>query len=509
MDSEAEGTPLSGRLPLELQQIRDQSMTAAALAARRRSEDVKSSERNILKIRRRSFGESSLSPEDAAKRRSSRAIKRRKFDDEMSDLNSLVVVNTGSTPGPAGPSTPPPPSSAESRSRNSSLCLTEPSTPVSGPETPTINLISSSDLRLKKFIRDKRKRKGRREENVKELGRWKPTDDLALISAVEQTKDLNKVFAGVKFSCHFSLIEVQERWYTLLYDPVISQLAQQATRNLPHEIVQKILSETPFSRQEEDAIINCGVKSSAPTVSLAEFDKLLQSKPGVFHHCRTGRALLTHWQYLKFHSLLPEQNVRPIPRPESGQQILDFMDGEELVVDAELQDPEDAQLNSELVNGERNAKHEIRRMEAEVSKWQGLVDIASGTNTSEFDNQTLAVLRGRLVRYLMRSREISVGRAAKDHIVDVDLTLEGPASKISRRQAIIMLKSTAEFHLANEGNGSVVVNGVPVLPGESTILHNNAVVEFASLRFIFLVNLELNEAIRSEAVKNNFVKSLL
>jgi len=52
MDSEAEGTPLSGRLPLELQQIRDQSMTAAALAARRRSEDVKSSERNILKIRR-------------------------------------------------------------------------------------------------------------------------------------------------------------------------------------------------------------------------------------------------------------------------------------------------------------------------------------------------------------------------------------------------------------------------------------------------------------------------
>ena len=60
-----------------------------------------------------------------------------------------------------------------------------------------------------------------------------------------------------------------------------------------------------------------------------------------------------------------------------------------------------------------------------------------------------------------------------------------------------------------EGNGSVVVNGVPVLPGESTILHNNAVVEFASLRFIFLVNLELNEAIRSEAVKNNFVKSLL
>lgn len=59
-----------------------------------------------------------------------------------------------------------------------------------------------------------------------------------------------------------------------------------------------------------------------------------------------------------------------------------------------------------------------------------------------------------------------------------------------------------------EGNGSVVVNGVPVLPGESTILRNNAVVDFSNLRFIFLVNLELNEAIRSEAIKNKLVKSL-
>ena len=37
---------------------------------------------------------------------------------------------------------------------------------------------------------------------------------------------------------------------------------------------------------------------------------------------------------------------------------------------------------------------------------------SAGTTTvtpaSEFDSQTLAVLRGRLVRYLMRSREVSL-----------------------------------------------------------------------------------------------------
>lgn len=31
-----------------------------------------------------------------------------------------------------------------------------------------------------------------------------------------------------------------------------------------------------------------------------------------------------------------------------------------------------------------------------------------GMNSPEFDNQTLAALRGRMVRYLMRSREVSL-----------------------------------------------------------------------------------------------------
>merc|ERR1712012_886065 len=116
------------------------------------------------------------------------------------------------------------------------------------------------------------------------------------------------------------------------------------------------------------------------------------------------------------------------------------------------------------------------------------VEQVTGQASPDFDNQTLAVLRGRLVRYLMRSREISVGRATAVHTVDVDLTLEGPASKVSRKQAIIKLTNSGEFHIANEGKRPVMVIG------EAAKLTNNTVVEFCNPRFVFLVNTELIEA---------------
>jgi len=54
----------------------------------------------------------------------------------------------------------------------------------------------------------------------------------------------------------------------------------------------------------------------------------------------------------------------------------------------------------------RHAKKEIRHLENELGRWQVLVDSVTGISPPDFDNQTLAVLRGRLVRYLMRSREV-------------------------------------------------------------------------------------------------------
>ena len=39
-----------------------------------------------------------------------------------------------------------------------------------------------------------------------------------------QTNDLSAVHAGVKFSCKFTLKEIESRWQALLYDKHISKL---------------------------------------------------------------------------------------------------------------------------------------------------------------------------------------------------------------------------------------------------------------------------------------------
>lgn len=124
----------------------------------------------------------------------------------------------------------------------------------------------------------------------------------------------------------------------------------------------------------------------------------------VFYPARTAKALSAHWQLMKQYSLLPDQTVQ-IPKNDS---LLSFSDAEDLLNDAELIDAKDDTLDLELAMADRKSKKEIRQLENELSRWSVLVDSLTEGSTPEFDNQTLAVLRGRLVRYLMRSREVRI-----------------------------------------------------------------------------------------------------
>lgn len=209
---------------------------------------------------------------------------------------------------------------------------------------------------------------------------------------------------------------------------------------------------------------------------------------------------------MKQYMLLPDQQITSNKSGASFNSLPDgdcnihFSDQEDKINDAELADARDEALELELALADRKSKKEIRHLENELPKWTVLVDSITGIGIHpEFDNQTLAVLRGRLVRYLMRSREVSDGRAVpprathltrglqitlgrkSDHeMVDVDLSLEGPAVKVSRRQGTIKLRSNGDFFIANEGKRPLFIDGMPLLHGNKAKLNNNCTIEVSA-----------------------------
>ncbi|XP_038073263.1 microspherule protein 1-like isoform X2 [Patiria miniata] len=450
------------------------------------------------------YGISPLISDNSTKRRSSsRSIKRKKFDDELVE-SSLLKTSKGKVSSTTSPSGQPPPVEKEEKKEKEKEIVKP---PVHHPPTTERRKVSSrpstshshrpsSSHRPPSTSRRSKKPKSLL-SIAKDHGRWKPQDDLLLISAVQQTNDLETVYQGVKFSCRFTLKEVEERWYALLYDPVISKLSQQAMRSLHPEVKAIVVSKAIYS-EDEEKLLGTVTSTSQPTVET--FQELVNKNPTSFHPARTAKALYTHWLLMKQYHLLPDQSVQPMPR---GDHVLNFSDAEDMLDDTQLQDQRDDILEHELSVFDRRQKREIRNLENEITKWQYLVDSVTGMTSPAFDGQTLAVLRGRLVRYLMRSNEITIGRSTSDTTIDVDLSLEGPAWKISRRQGLIKLRNNGEFYIANEGKRAIHVDGKAIIKGMKSKLNNNSVVEIAGLRFIFLINQELINAFKNESIKGN------
>ncbi|XP_046843743.1 microspherule protein 1-like [Xenia sp. Carnegie-2017] len=285
-----------------------------------------------------------------------------------------------------------------------------------------------------------------------------------------QTNDLNAVHVGCKFSCRFTLNEVEDRWFALLYDPVALRLASYGMKQLPCDIVQQIQSNTLWSKEEEDLLAKT---SATTTANVQYFQKLLEDNTATFHQYRTAKSVMQHWLQMKHYQLLDDQTVLAL-----GSATATFSDFEE-----QGKEMTDEVLEHELNISDRRAKRETRQLEEEIPRWQAIVDSLneSGTAPTEFDSQTLAVLRGRLVRYLMRSREIIVSRSTKDHNVDVNLSLEGPAGKVSRKQAVIRLKTDGEYYIMNEGRRPIFIDGKPVLTDIKAKLHHNSTFEVTLL----------------------------
>lgn len=320
---------------------------------------------------------------------------------------------------------------------------------------------------------------------VKDLGRWRPTDDLMLISAVQQTNDLAAVHLGVKFSCRFTLREVEDRWYALLYDPQISKIAIEAMRSLHPGVITMALNNALWSREEE--LILSKILSTDPG-HLETFQKVLKDNPCVFHTCRTATSLHHHWVLMGHYGLLRNQKVDLIP---PGDSISAFTDAEDQINDGELMKPKDVKeeaLEQELMVADRHAKREILQLEEELPKWRTIVDTGS---TAEFGPDVYAILKGKVVEFTMTSREVTLGRSSATARVDFDLSMEGPAFKISRRQAVMFLNNDGEVCIHNEGRRPLFLDGKAIVCGKQAKMNHQQILEIASMSFLVLLNTKL------------------
>ncbi|CAI0435906.1 unnamed protein product [Linum tenue] len=99
-----------------------------------------------------------------------------------------------------------------------------------------------------------------------------------------------------------------------------------------------------------------------------------------------------------------------------------------------------------------------------------------------------AVLYGRYSKHYIKKSEVLLGRGTEDTSVDIDLSREGRANKISRRQAIISLDESGCFHLKNVGKFSISVNDKEITHGQSLNLTPSCLIEIRGKPFVFEIN---------------------
>jgi len=121
----------------------------------------------------------------------------------------------------------------------------------------------------------------------------------------------------MKFSKRFTLPEIEERWWLLLYDEETSKGSKRRSEALSRERIRAIQSKIPFSADEEQLV---KAVSSAINPTGQCFEQLLEQHRQVFHHARTPKVVEEYWRELKYYGLLADQ--RPLAMDDELLQVV-------------------------------------------------------------------------------------------------------------------------------------------------------------------------------------------
>ncbi|CAD5209367.1 unnamed protein product [Bursaphelenchus xylophilus] len=305
--------------------------------------------------------------------------------------------------------------------------------------------------------------------------RWTVQDDILLMSSVSHLCDLNAVHCSTPFSKTFTLAEIDSRWYGILYDDTINKATMERIEKVSQDQIMHIQSKVPFSVEEEEILMT--LTPFRITTHFTMFENLLSQHRHVFHPCRTPASLEDHWRYMKHYNLLCEQTV-----PVFDEELIRM----ERQGNVERNDTIILPNNAD----HRNVAQDLFNSMIDMDEWEKVVTkaVTGVSNALQFDRDTLAVLKGRCVSFDIRKDRVLIGRSTQKHRVDVNLAFEGPTAHISRRQAVLKIDHKGRAVIYNIGNASMYVDKDPLPRGNNVELHNNSMLEIGLLRLMFCRN---------------------
>ncbi|XP_062102510.1 uncharacterized protein LOC133812722 [Humulus lupulus] len=186
--------------------------------------------------------------------------------------------------------------------------------------------------------------------------------------------------------------------------------------------------------------------------------------------------------------LEPEANPSTLDQDESEEEpdggnnhVPSFSDIENMILEMDLSpDDEDQYISKEVLRYQHeDAKRKIMRLEqcARASMQRAIASKGA-----------FAILYGRHSKQYIKKPEVILGRATEDNEVDIDLGKEGPANKISRRQALIKMEGDGSFFLTNIAKSSIFVNGKEIATGHRMCLSSSSLIEIREMSFVFEMN---------------------
>jgi len=370
---------------------------------------------------------------------------------------------------------------------------------------PTVaSLLRKEDYQLSKFYK------------------WTPQDDLLLKNAAEKGLDASEIVDQVKFLNNYTPEEVLERWKVLLYD---NATAKQAAKNFL--ILEKSgLKRVPWT-EEENAIILDELKKKG----FIGFQQILDKYRDQFHPCRTVKSLEAHFYRLKRTGALDDiDHYHGLVKNVPSTQKQTLSEAEEDIFNEPVEDiPEDESITKSRRHKEKRDSKAATKLEKELAQDRYLpkkkkkksnaskpreeqqppvaqTSLQEINDDQEYDSYIFAILEGSKSFQKITKEETLIGRQSQNNKVDIDLSLEGDAGKVSRKQAILRIVPVpsneilttvatgtddqhkkqiktvskpgrayeAQFQLQNVGKRDILVDGVAIKSQSQTILRGDS-----------------------------------